>query len=341
MKTPLYPIHTKLKANFTNFHGWEMPLNYPGGILAEVKAVREDTGVFDISHMGRLMIRDKNAFGVLQSLTSNNLSKLVPGRVQYNLLTNEKGGIKDDITIYMFSEQEFMLCVNAGNRRKVIEWLSPRLNLEDITTKSLQIALQGRSSKEIISRFYNVEGLRYYHFRSFGSSIVSKTGYTGEEGYEIYTGVEEGLELFEELVRFSKPCGLGARDVLRIEAGFPLYGNELGEDITPLEASLERFVDMQKEFIGREALLKKKPSRRLCKLLLLERGIPRKGYDILKGKEVVGKVSSGTFSPTIGKGIAMGFVNIELARSGQELSVDIRGRSIPAKVVDRFYPQPT
>jgi len=233
MRTPLYDTHRELGARFTDFNGWDMPLQY-SGIVDEVRAVRESVGVFDISHMGRFFISGKDAFGVLQKLTTNNLGKLSPGKVQYNLFTNERGGVKDDVTIYMLSDGEFFVCVNAGNRQKIREWLERYIPVEDVSDRTLQVALQGRESERVLSRFYNVADLRYYHFKTFGDTLVSRTGYTGEDGFEIYAPLEEGLGLFKELVREAKPCGLGARDVLRIEAGFPLYGHEISEDITPL-----------------------------------------------------------------------------------------------------------
>ncbi len=338
MKTPLYDTHLRLGAKFTDFHGWKMPLSYGKGIISEVKAVRQSSGVFDISHMGRFFIRGKDAFGVLQRLTTNDVSKLYPGRVQYNLITNERGGVKDDITLYMLSEGEYMMCVNAGNREKILNWLSDYIEVEDVSDRTLQIALQGREAKEILGRFYRIEGIKYYHFKPFGDTIISRTGYTGEDGYEIYIDVEEGRSLFEELVKLSELCGLGARDVLRIEAGFPLYGNELSEDITPFEASLDRFVCMEKEFIGKEALVNFKPERRLVKLLLRDKGVPRKGYHVLKDNKKVGEVSSGTFSPTLSSPIALAFVDRELAIEGEVLNVDVRGKRLRAEVVGKFLP---
>ncbi|RLJ70118.1 aminomethyltransferase [Hydrogenivirga caldilitoris] len=335
MRTPFYEIHKELGARFTDFNGWEMPLQY-SGIVEEVRAVREEAGVFDISHMGRLLISSGDAFNVLQQLTTNNLEKLKPGKVQYNLLTNERGGVKDDITLYMLSQDKFFICVNAGNRDKVKEWLGRYLPVEDLSQQTVQIALQGRQSQKLLSEFYEVSNLRYYHFKTFGDTIISRTGYTGEDGFEIYAPVEEGLKLFRELVQKAKPCGLGARDVLRIEAGFPLYGHEISEDITPLEANLDRFVDLSKNFVGKEAMLKRDLRRKLFGLELLERGVPREGYEILKDGKVVGVVSSGTFSPTLDKGIALCFVELDERREGNGVLLRVRNRSL--RGVLRNYP---
>ncbi|AAC07401.1 aminomethyltransferase (glycine cleavage system T protein) [Aquifex aeolicus VF5] len=290
--------------------------------------------MFDISHMGRLLIEDPEK--KLQYFTTNNLDKLSVGKVQYNLLPNEKGGIKDDVTVYMLSEIEFFLCVNAANRQKVINWLSPHLKLRDLSGELVQIALQGPKSEEIISKFYPVSDLKYYRFKVFDKTIISRTGYTGEDGFEIYVSPEEGKELFLELVKLAKPCGLGARDVLRIEAGLPLYGNELSEEITPIEVNLEKFVDFSKEFIGKEAMLKKKVKKKLFGLELTEKGIPRKGYRVFKGDREIGWISSGTYSPTLNKGIALCFVDIEERKEGNEVEIEVRGRRV--RGVLRKYP---
>ncbi len=335
MKTPLYDIHTRLGAKFTDFHGWRMPLHY-GSIISEVKAVRQSCGVFDISHMARFLLKGEGAFEALQRLTTNDLNKLVPGKVQYSLLLNERGGVKDDITVYMISPREFFICANAGNRVKVREWIGEHFPIEDVSDRTLQIALQGRDSEGLLSRFYDVSELKYYRFKRFGNTMVSRTGYTGERGYEIYTDVETGRELFKELSSSAQPCGLGARDVLRIEAGFPLYGNELSEDITPLEASLDRFVSFDKDFIGKEALLAQKPRRKLVKLLLEGKGVPRRGYPILWKGDKVGVITSGTFSPTLRAGIAMGLLDVDKLDVPEVFQVDIRGTEVAAKIVGSF-----
>ena len=331
MRTPLYEIHKELRARFTNFHGWEMPLQY-SGIVDEVKTVRTSCGLFDISHMGRLIVEGKDLLRVFQRLTTNNLDKLYPGKVQYNLLPNEKGGVKDDITVYMLSEDKLFLCVNAGSKEKVVRWLERFVTVRDISAQTIQIAVQGRESPQVLSHFFDVAELRYYHFRTFGEVIVSRTGYTGENGFEVYAPIEEGIKLFKSLLKTVKPCGLGARDVLRIEAGYPLYGNELSEDISPLEANLERFVDFSKDFIGKEAMLSKEIKRKLFGLEMIDRGIPRKGYKLYEGETEIGFVSSGTYSPTLETGIALCFVDVERRREGKEVTLNVRGKSMRAKL---------
>lgn len=335
METPLKDIHKKLKARFTDFAGWKMPLQY-SSIVEEVKAVRSKAGIFDISHMGRILLEGKSVKGKLQFLTTNNIEKLSVGKVQYNLFTNEKGGVKDDITVYKLTEDKFFLCVNAANKEKIIKWLSEFVSPKDVSEDYLQIAIQGPKSENILNNFFNISDIRYYGFKTFGDTIVSRTGYTGEDGFEVYINPEEGIELFEELVRLAVPCGLGARDILRIEAGFPLYGNELSESITPFEANLDRFVDTNKDFLGKEEMLKKGVKKKLFGLELQDKGIPRKGYKIFKGDKEIGYISSGTFSPTLNKGIALCFVQLEERMEGNEVEVAIRDKRVKALL--RKYP---
>lgn len=334
MHTPLYTFHKSLGAKFVEFAGWHMPVEY-SSIKEEVAAVRQDCGLFDISHMGRLLI--KGGYEKLDYLTSRGTDKLKEGRVQYNLLLNERGGIKDDITLYRLSQGEFFLCVNAANKDKVYRWfLEKGIEVEDLSSKSIQLALQGPRSMEVLKRYFPVEDIRYYHFKTFDGAIVSRTGYTGEDGFEIYIDNQRGLELFEVLLKDCIPCGLGSRDVLRIEAGMPLYGHELSEDITPFEANLDRYVNLERDFIGKEDLLKKEVKRKLFGLELLKRGVPREDYEILYQGKNIGYVSSGTFSPTLQKGIALCFVELDYRREGLEVELDVRGKRLPAML--KSYP---
>ncbi|ADC88817.1 glycine cleavage system T protein [Thermocrinis albus DSM 14484] len=329
-RTPLYPLHRELKARFFSFAGYEMPLQYTS-ILEEAKVVREGAGVFDVSHMGRLYVKGKNSLVLLEKLTTRQVEKLRVGKVQYNLISNPEGGIKDDVTIYRLDEDVFMICVNAINREKIVNWFSQnQLEVEDVTEKTVQIALQGKTSSQILSKFFPIDDIRYYHFKVVDSFLVSRTGYTGEDGFEIYAPVEEGKELWSELVKWCPPCGLGARDVLRIEAGLVLYGHEISETISPLEAGLERYVSFQKEFIGKEAMLSKEVRRRLYGLKLLQKGVPREGSRIfLDGKEI-GVVSSGSFSPVLNRGIALAFVDKEFLKEGLRVKVVSGNRELDA-----------
>ncbi len=334
-KTPLYEIHKKLRARFTPFAGWSMPLQYTS-VIEEVKAVREEAGLFDISHMGRILVKGKDTKEKLQYLTTNNLNKLKPGKVQYNLLTNEKGGVKDDVTIYMLSEDEYFICCNAVNKNKVISHLSEYVHVEDLSEKLIQFALQGPKSEEILSKYYDVKDLKFYNFKTFGEVIISRTGYTGEDGFEVYAPLKEGVKLFTDLLKEVKPCGLGARDVLRIEAGFPLYGHEISADITPLEANLDRFVDLSKDFLGKEEMLKKPLKRKLFGLVMVDKGIPREGYLVYKEGKEIGRISSGTFSPTLNRGIALCFVELSQRKEGNPVEVKIRERLLKAEL--KSYP---
>ncbi len=335
MRTPFYDIHRSLGARFTNFNGWEMPLQFTS-IVEEVRAVRDSVGIFDVSHMGRLILEGREVFNTLQRLTTNDLRKLSVGRVQYNLITNERGGVKDDITVYMLSKEELFLCVNAGNREKVKVWISRFTEVRDVSAETVQIALQGRRSESLLSKYFDVGKIGYYRFAKFGDVLISRTGYTGEDGFEIYAPKSSGVELFAELVKYAKPCGLGARDVLRIEAGFPLYGHELSEEISPIEANLDRFVSFEKDFVGKEAILSKEVRRKLYGLEMVDRGVPREGYELFKEGRIIGTVSSGTFSPTLGRGIALCFVDLEERKEGNEVYVKVRDRMLRAKL--RKYP---
>ena len=330
MTTPLHDFHKGLGAKFTNFAGWEMPVEY-SSIIEEVKAVRNSCGLFDLSHMGRLKVSGDLA--KLEFLTSRNVGSLKTGKVQYNLLMNEEGGIKDDITIYRLKEDEFFLCVNAVNKDKVINWLSSHgLNVEDLSQKTFQFALQGRDAVRLLSKHFPVEDIKYYCFMTIENVIVSRTGYTGEDGFEVYAPLEEGMELFKKLARECTPCGLGARDTLRIEAGMPLYGHEIDESITPFEANLGRYVSLEKSFIGKDRLLERKVERELFGLELLGKGVPREGYVVFYNGREIGRVSSGTYSPTFQKGIAMCFVETSCKVESLEVELEVRNKRLPARL---------
>jgi aminomethyltransferase len=336
MRTPLFPVHKKLGARFTDFHGWEMPLEFSSAVK-EALSVRQSSGIFDISHMGRLRVRGEDARSLLENLTTNRVSRLTDGRVQYTLFTSERGTVLDDATLYRISENSYLICVNASNREKILGWIRKkagemgfsRLVVEDLSPATVQIALQGPQSADILSELYPVGDLSRYRFKTFGDIIISRTGYTGEDGFEIYAPRREGVDIYLKLLKKTTPCGLASRDILRIEAGFPLYGNELSEDITPLEAGLDRFVDLGKDFVGSEPLRKADHQRVLRGVRLEERGIPRRGYSVMQGSEKVGTVSSGTYSPSLGCGIALAFVKKELPL-GTPVEILIRNRRVRA-----------
>lgn len=337
-RTPLYEIHKSLGAKFVPFGGWEMPVQF-SSILKEAKEVRTNSGLFDVSHMGRIFVRGKEAEKFLDYLTTNDVEKLKIGEVQYSLILNENGGTVDDITVYRLKDEEFMLCVNAANREKDLKYIKNlakdyQVEIEDQSGELLQIALQGPKAVQILENFYpDIGELRFYTFKTFGDTIVSRTGYTGEDGFEIYIPVREGVELYKKLLEFSQPCGLGARDVLRIEAGYPLYGHELSEDRDPREANLGRFIRMEKDFYGKEGLIKRgEPKRKLFGLKLEKRLIARQGDKVLKEKREIGVVSSGTFSPNLNSSIALAFLPKEFRR-GEKVEVAIRNKRVEAEVV--------
>ncbi len=339
-KTPLYPVHKSLKAKFVEFAGFQMPIQF-SSILDEAKTVRQKVGIFDVSHMGRIFVEGPDAEKFLNYLTTNNVEKLEPFDVQYSLILNPRGGVIDDITVYKFSNHRFMLCVNAANKEEVLNHLNQykeKFNVE-ITDKSeelIQFALQGPEASRLLEKYIpEVSKLKYYTFLSDGGLIVSRTGYTGEDGFEVYIPAAEGIELYKKLIADgAKPCGLGARDVLRIEAGYPLYGHELSAERDPREANLSKFIDLNKDFVGKEALLEREPKYRLRGLVLSKRQIARQGDKVFIGETPIGEISSGTYSPNLGKSIALCFLQRDnLPKEGQTVEVEIRGKRIPATVV--------
>ncbi len=340
-----------LRAKMTAFAGWEMPLQYTG-IVEEHLTVRRAAGIFDVSHMGRIEVSGGGARNLLQRLTTNDIERLSPGRAQYTLICNEEGGVVDDLIIYMLAEGRYLLCVNAANREKDLTWIKGKARkgvvVEDRSQSLAQIALQGPKAEEVLRRFlgYDPSPLRYFHSEEVEVGglhlIVSRTGYTGEDGFEIYLPSEVALEVWNSLLQTGRtlgirPCGLGARDTLRVEMGYCLYGHELDESTTPFEAGLGRFVSLEKgNFIGRKALVahvSKGPTRRLVGFRMVERAIPRQGYPILsKGREI-GRVTSGTFSPILRAAIGLGYVRPEWASPGSKVEVAVRDRVKEAIVV--------
>lgn len=356
LETSLHSWHSTHGARMVDFGGWDMPVQYTT-IVDEHVSVRNDSGIFDIGHMGRLRIHGPDSTNFLQLTCSNNSANLRAGQVRYNLVCNEKGNILDDILVYQHAD-DFILVVNASNRLKIVSWLESNIKflnvkIEDQTLSTSMIAVQGPKSinlaKQLISN--DISKLGYYF--SFDSktmdipSLVSRTGYTGEDGIEIILPRGEEIKVWEKLVSLGcKPCGLGARDTLRLEAGMPLYGHEIDESTNPLEAGLGWAVKFDKgEFIGKEALLKEKntqSARIRVGVELSGKRIPRELYPITKNGTVVGKVTSGTFSPTFNKSIAMAYVPATLSAIGTDLDVDIRGKSEPCKVVPLpFYKRKT
>lgn len=351
-RTPLYDSHVKLGARIVDFAGWEMPVQYTG-IVEEHQAVRTAAGVFDISHMGRLWFEGKGAVPFVQRLYTNDAATLKDGQVRYGLICNEQGGIRDDVLVYGYADGLGMV-VNASNREKIIAWIAshqptPSVAVHDTTTQSCMIAVQGPRALEICRGLMpaNLGELRYYFSKRTTycgeNSTVSRTGYTGEDGCEFIVSSRQGPQLWNELLqRGAKPCGLGARDTLRLEAAMPLYGHELNEETDPLQAGLGWAVKLDKgEFIGRESLLRRQKDSGLPPRVGLEiegKRIARENAIVLKNGQAIGRVTSGTFSPTLSKAIAMAYVDTEHAAPGTTCEVDVRGKSAPARVVPMpFY----
>ncbi len=350
-KTPLYDVHIAEGGKIVPFAGYLLPVQYAGGVIKEHMAVRQAAGLFDVSHMGEILFTGPTALDTLNHLLTNDFTDMPLGRVRYSVMCNEKGGVIDDLVIYKFGDEEYLAVVNAANRHKdyahMAANLLPGTKAEDISDSVAQLALQGPAAPAILGRLVPEDRLpkKYYTaVRDVDISgmkcMISRTGYTGELGYEIYTAPENAVELWKTLREAGKedsliPCGLGARDTLRLEAAMPLYGHEMDEDISPLEAGLGFGVKMGKsDFIGKAALeAAGEPSRVRVGLEITGRGIAREHQDVFLGEEKIGVTTSGTHCPAVGKAVAMALVSADRAAVGTEVDVDIRGRRVSAVIV--------
>ena len=334
------------------FAGFEMPVHY-GSVMDEHRAVREAAGLFDVSHMGEIEIRGEEAAAFVDWLTPNDVRSLEPGRAHYSGLLTEEGTYIDDLLVYKFGGDRLLLVVNAANRGKDLDWILERaegrsgVRVVDRSDELALLALQGPGAEEILEPLtdLDLDSLRYYRFRE-GSvhgreALVSRTGYTGEDGFEIYVGKEVAVDVWDALLSRGSafdlvPAGLGARDTLRMEAGMALYGHELDEETTPWEAGLGWVVKLDGEpFVGREALVRQKEEgvqRRLIGFEVQGRGIARQDHRLLHGEAEVGRVTSGTFSPTFERALGMAYVSVEVAEAGTELEVEIRRRRSPVRL---------
>jgi aminomethyltransferase len=352
-KTPLNEVHHQLGAKFVDFAGWEMPIQYES-IITEHHNTRNAVSLFDVSHMGEIFIEGTDALSNLQRLTCNDVSRLSDGEVQYSALLYENGTFVDDVTVYRISNELYFLCVNASNTDKDFQWIRSNLegqaHCENRSAQFAQIAIQGKYAQQVLESITKktLQDLRYYCFREIDLDghpvILARMGYTGEDGFEIYCPPQSSEEIWETLMFHGLifgifPAGLGARDTLRLEVCFPLYGQDIDDRHNPLEAGLGRFVALQKkDFLGKEALQKAKSEgiqQKLIRFILDVRGIPRPHYPILdaRGEQVLGEVSSGTSSPTLGKGIGMGYVPLDHSNIGETLNIQIRNRLFPATIV--------
>ncbi len=350
-RTKFFNIHKKLNAKIVEFAGFEMPVQYTS-IIQEHKAVRQTVGVFDVSHMGEIFIKGKKALDLVQYITINDASKLFPGRVQYSAMCYEDGGIVDDLLVYKISDEEFLLVVNASNIDKDFEWMKKNNKFDvEILNRSDDfslLAVQGPDSLKTIQKISEEDiELEYYHFTKMKIAgvemIVSRTGYTGELGYELYFEGDESTAakiwnaIFEAGKEFNiQPVGLGARDTLRLEMGYCLYGNDIDQTTNPLEAGLGWITKLNKsEFFGKKALLKAKENitRKLVAMISDEKTFPRHGYDISAKGRKIGYITSGTVSPVLDKAIALGYVEKDFSAVDTEVNFVVRGKEFPAKVV--------
>lgn len=354
--TPLYQVCQQSGASFTEFAGWSMPLQF-SGILQEVNAVRNQAGLFDVSHMGELLVTGSEATTFLNQMLTNDIAKARDGQVIYSPLCSADGGTIDDLLIYRLSAEEYLLVVNAVNIQAVLDFLRPqasgfKVELRDYSTLFALLALQGPAAPAILDTIFpeNFSALKPFRFLKFTwrqhECMISRTGYTGEDGFELYTAPTLAEPLWLELTQAGKehdlhPAGLGARDLLRLEAGLPLFGNELSAQISPVQAGLEKFIAWEKpDFSGRSALLKEKDdptTPRRIGLVADRSAIPRPGTRVYWEDQAIGQITSGTFSPTLQKGIGMSIVS-PVPPFGTQLSLALRGRFYPAECVQLpFY----
>lgn len=362
-RTPLFPEYEKLGAKTVDFGGWDLPVQF-SGIKHEHETTRNKAGLFDVSHMGEIAVKGQKSLNFLQKMTTNDVSKLTPNRAQYTFMCYEDGGTVDDFIIYMVEENDYLLVVNAANTEKDYEWLKDNnhytdedLNITNVSSDYVQLAVQGPAAQEILQKLTKTDlsEIKFFrfasdvHFSTFDApAIVSRTGYTGEDGFEIYIKKDYGRTLWQSILEAGEdegvePIGLGARDTLRFEANLALYGQELSKDITPVEAGLKFAVKVDKEadFIGKEKLkeqIEQGTARKLVGIEMVDKGIPRHGYEVYSGEKEVGFVTSGTQSPTLNKNIGLALVKAEVAIEGTELYVQVRKRQLKAVVVKTpFY----
>lgn len=351
-RTPLHATHQRLGARLVEFGGFEMPVQY-GSILKEHAAVREAAGLFDVSHMGQICISGPRALEAMERLLSCRVDSLEVGRVRYGMLCNHDGGVVDDVTLYRRADDGFMLCVNASNSDKDHDWIrenvSSQTRVRNQSEGTGMLALQGPRAAAILEAVAGPGpgALARFQFAEFdcrgGRALISSTGYTGAPGFELYLEASSTPQVFDALLEAGEshgllPAGLGARDTLRLEAALPLYGHELDETTSPIEAGLGRFVKRKRGgFIGADAIEARASlpqTRRLVGFELVERGIARPGLAILKHGQVIGRVTSGAPSPSLGKSIGLGYVSPDAGAVGSEIAIDIRGKSVAAQVVE-------
>lgn len=357
--TALTKVHEKLGAKIVPFAGYNMPVSYEG-VNIEHQTVREKLGIFDVSHMGEFLVSGPHALKLIQKTCSNDATKLTPGKAQYTYMPNETGGIVDDLIIYCLNEEKYLLVVNASNIDKDFNWLaqhnSMQADIKDLSDTYSLLAIQGPKAVEAMQSLTSVDlsAIKFYHFEvadfaGIENVIISATGYTGSGGFEIYCKNEETEQIWNKAMEAGadfgiKPIGLAARDTLRLEMGFCLYGNDIDETTSPLEAGLGWITKFTKDFTNSEALKKEKEAglkRKLIAFELTEKGIPRHGYDIVdENGQKIGEVTSGTMSPSMGIPIGLGYVETEKSKVGTEIFIQIRKKAVPATIVKLPFYKP-
>jgi len=363
-RTPLNSAHRRLGGRMVEFGGWDMPVQYPAGTMTEHLRTRTHAGLFDVSHMGEIDVRGPEAIPFVNRLVSNDVTKLIDGQAQYSALTTPEGTVIDDLLVYRLGEDHLLLVVNAGTTDKDWDWIkshhgNEKVALKNVSADYCQIAVQGPDALSILQTLTAVplNEIKYYHFREGEvdgvASIISRTGYTGEDGFEVYAAADKAEQIWDRILGTGNfgaddgvlPCGLAARNTLRLEAGMSLYGHEIDETTTLLEANLGWICKLNKgDFIGRERLAKQKEEgikRKLVGFEVTDRGIARDGQDVLIGGQRLGQVTSGSPAPFLKKNIGMAYVPVENAGEGGLLEIDVRGRLVTAQIVPLpFYKRP-
>ena len=363
-RTPLNSAHRQLGGRMVEFGGWDMPVQYPAGTMTEHLRTRTHAGLFDVSHMGEVDVAGPDAIAFVNRLTSNDASKLVDGQAQYSALTTPEGTVIDDLLVYRFAEDHLLLVVNAGTTDKDWDWIKSHhdgenVELQNVSADYCQIALQGPDAISILRTLTDLalDEIKYYHFREGAvdgvEAIVSRTGYTGEDGFEVYAAPDQAEQLWNKMLEAGNfgaetgvlPCGLAARNTLRLEAGMCLYGHEIDDTTTLLEANLGWICKLNKgDFTGRERLQKQKEEgleRKLVGFEVTDRGIARDGQEVVIGGQRVGRVTSGSPAPFLKKNIGMAYVPVEFAKEGQTIEIDVRGKLVGAQIVPLpFYKRP-
>lgn len=352
-RTPLFEVYKEYGGKTVDFGGWELPVQF-SSIKEEHEAVRTKAGLFDVSHMGEIEVKGPDSLDYLQKMMTNDVSKLKNGGAQYTAMCYETGGTVDDLLIYKLEDEHYLLVVNASNIEKDFDWMQDHLKgnvtIENLSEGMAQLALQGPLAEGVLQKLAKGHELSTIGFFKFSEEVdlngkkalVSRTGYTGEDGFEIYCDSKDAVSLWNEILEAGKeegviPCGLGARDTLRFEANLALYGQELSSEISPLEAGIGFAVKLNKEadFIGKEALKQQKENglpRKLVGIEMIDRGIPRHGYPVFKGDTQIGEVTTGTQSPTLKKNIGLALIDTKETELGNEVEVEIRGKRLKAAV---------